>query len=155
MLLVLACTIRKVNHELGDGKRILYLMVYLTILANITIPVFLSISAEFHSVRYVIESIHSFFYVSGIIGFMIAPRMYYIWYENKHGHLPDSITLCRGTVRINTPTININPSPNQGAEAEVEAEVEEGRTTPATTPPPPPYTTERSSSSAAAAVVSS
>ena len=157
ILLVLACTIKKVNQELGDGRRILYLMVYLTILSNILWAVTQSISAEFNSMRYVIDSIFSFFYVSGIIGFMIAPRMYYIWYENKHGHLPDRITLCRGTttVRINTPTININPSPNQGAEADVEAEVEEGRTTPATTPPPPPYTTERSSSSAAAAVVSS
>ena len=165
MLLVLACTIKKVNQELGDGKRILYLMAYLNILFQIINAVFLSSPhLEFHSsMRYVIESIFSFFYVLGIIGFMIAPRMYYIWYENKHGHLPDSITLCRGTitVRINTSTININPSPNQGAEAEVE----EGRTTPATTPPlllpppPPPYTTERSSSlsssSAAAAVVPS
>jgi len=55
------------------------------------------------TIQYVLYSIST-------IGFIILPRMYYVWYEHRHGHLPENVVMIGGgttTVRgINRVTGN-------------------------------------------------
>jgi hypothetical protein len=40
-------------------------------------------------------------YSFSAIGFIILPRMYYVWYEHRHGHLPENVVMIgRGTTTV-------------------------------------------------------
>ena len=115
ILLVLAWKIRHVNQELGDSKRIFRLMTYLIIIQfiyaalNQTIVLWeIELSLNI-SIKILLSIIHSFLTSIGIIGFLIMPRMYYVWYEHNHGQFPENVQMIgdgRTTVR------GVNPAGN-------------------------------------------
>jgi len=61
------------------------------------------------SIQMLLHIIPPFLSSIGIVGFLIAPRIYYVWYEHKHGHLPENVQMIGGgrtTVR------GVNPGDN-------------------------------------------
>jgi hypothetical protein len=106
ILIVLACKIRKLNQELGDSKRILRLILFQSIVNGVCI----SLYAISNNVFIMVFTIQYVLYSISTIGFIILPRMYYVWYEHRHGHLPENVVMIGGgttTVRgINRVTGN-------------------------------------------------
>jgi hypothetical protein len=105
VLIFLACKIKKLNQELGDSKRILRLILFQAITNSVCNSLYaISDFLLLFIIQYVIYSIST-------IGFIILPRMYYVWYEHRHGHLPENVVMIGGgttTVRgINRVTENI------------------------------------------------
>jgi len=101
---ILAWKIRHINEELGDSKRILWLTVYqfflFTIINNILNAVLLPhvYSMENHkklqmAVLDAYDTIFSFLLVIGSISFIVLPRIYFVWYEYKHGHYPEGVEM--------------------------------------------------------------
>jgi len=116
ILLVLLCKIRHVNQELGDSKRIFRLMLYQFILhimytiVNQTIMFWKIQESLAISIKMLVFDIVFLFLNSiGIVGFLIAPRMYYVWHENKHGHLPENVQMIGGG---RTTVQGVNPGDN-------------------------------------------
>jgi len=115
ILLVLLCKIRHVNQELGDSKRIFRLIFYEFIIHIITTLFFQTMilwkiqASLVISIQMLLHIIPPFLSSIGIVGFLIAPRIYYVWYEHKHGHLPENVQMIGGgrtTVR------GVNPGDN-------------------------------------------
>ena len=94
ILLVLAWKIRHVNQELGDSKRIFRLILYLFILHSINTASFATPPISIQLLG--LDIMFPFLSSIGIVGFLIAPRLYYVWYENKHGHLPENVQMIGG-----------------------------------------------------------
>jgi len=102
VLAILACKIRKINQELGDGKRILNLNIFLFIFVIVCFGIVVAIdkivindnekndvTGLFTAIRLVVPSIAT-------MAFMIFPRMYYVWFQHRHGHLPEHIVMIGG-----------------------------------------------------------
>jgi len=90
VLIILAWKIRKINQELGDSKRILRMVVFQFILNIICTS---TASSNGHEVSLLIYSINFVITSISTIGFMILPRMYYVWYEHQYGHLPENVVM--------------------------------------------------------------
>jgi len=100
---ILAWKIRHINEELGDSKRILWLSVYQlflciiinTILQNVLLPHIYSM--ENLKIQMAVldayDTIFSFLLVIGSISFIVLPRIYFVWYEYKHGHYPEGVEM--------------------------------------------------------------
>ena len=120
-LVVLAYQIRNINPELGDSQRICRLVIFIMVTKIswfISIMIIRSIKSIEGSTRYVIVN---FLFVLilfndsvGIISFIVLPRMYFVWYQQKHGHLPEHVHMFgTGTIRINdSGNNNINNNDN-------------------------------------------
>ena len=120
-LVVLAYQIRHINPELGDSQRICRLVIFIMVTKIswfISIMIIRSIKSIEGSTRYVIVN---FLFVLilfndsvGIISFIVLPRMYFVWYQQKHGHLPEHVHMFgTGTIRINdSGNNNINNNDN-------------------------------------------
>ena len=90
VLSILACKIRKINQVLGDSKKILGLVVFQFILNVICTSISLNNGGILvYTINCVIISVST-------IGFIILPRMYYVWYEHQHGHLPENVVMIGG-----------------------------------------------------------
>ena len=112
---ILAFKIRKINQELGDSKRILWLCFWqvITFFFAPLIPTFFA-----GDKLLLVYNIDKFLVSILPIGFLIFPRIYYVWYENRHGHLPEYVVLLGGgttTVRgVNPGAGNVNPGAGNG-----------------------------------------
>ena len=49
------------------------------------------------------DTIFSFLLVIGGISFIVLPRIYFVWYEYKHGHYPEGVEM------IGTGRTTVNP----------------------------------------------
>lgn len=109
ILAILSYKIRHVNPELGDSKRIFRLTLYCFINDIVLITItgtsrvwkmdeatkFVFVNTVF-ILKFILDSV-------AIIGFIILPRIYYIWYEHKHGHLPERVQMIgRGRVEVHS-----------------------------------------------------
>ena len=114
----LACKIRNINEEIGDSRRIfrlLLLMLINSILYNTVINIVYRTNISGlgtlgrSSIVFTANILVNFVFVMGSIGFLILPRMYYVWYERVHGHLPESVQMFGGgQVRVNIQSSNQN-----------------------------------------------
>jgi len=119
-LVVLAYQIRNINPELGDSQRIFRLVIFFMvskIMWVISIIILRSIKSIEGSTRYVILNflfvLGLFIDSVGIICCMVLPRMYFVWYQQKHGHLPEHVQMFgTGTIRINDASGNNNNNDN-------------------------------------------
>ena len=108
-LVVLTYQIRNINPELGDSQRIFRLVIFFLvshILWVISVVIVRSTKSMEGSTRYVILNFLSvlalFIDSVGIIYFIVVPRLYFVWYQQKHGHLPEHVQIFgTGTIRIN------------------------------------------------------
>mmetsp|Transcript_50573 Transcript_50573/g.56443 ORF Transcript_50573/g.56443 Transcript_50573/m.56443 type:complete len:321 (-) Transcript_50573:280-1242(-) len=89
ILLILAYKIRKINQELGDSKRILMLVLFHVIV----LVVFTTIVYRVGDKGMLVTTIEFFLFSLSTIGFIIFPRMYYVWYNNRYGHLPENVVM--------------------------------------------------------------
>mmetsp|Transcript_15774 Transcript_15774/g.15726 ORF Transcript_15774/g.15726 Transcript_15774/m.15726 type:complete len:250 (-) Transcript_15774:441-1190(-) len=89
VLLILAWKVRHVNPDLGDSKRIFQLMIYEFTIHIISTALFNTL--PFINAKLLITVSASFLHSTGIMGFLIVPRMYNVWHEHKHGHLPENV----------------------------------------------------------------
>ena len=108
VLSILACKIRKINQALGDSKRILGLVVFQLILNPICLTLAFTngeTSILVYTINYVTTSIST-------IGFIVLPRMYYVWYEHQHGHLPENVVMIGGG---STTVRGVNQNTGNGA----------------------------------------
>ena len=107
---ILAWKIRHINEELGDSKRILWLSVYLFCFAIIhSILLILPIIPNIENVKIQLavldayDTLKSFLISIGIMSFIVLPRIYCVWYEYKHGHLPAGVEMIgAGRTTVNT-----------------------------------------------------
>ncbi|OEU10319.1 hypothetical protein FRACYDRAFT_247284 [Fragilariopsis cylindrus CCMP1102] len=105
-LIILACKIRKINQVLGDSKKILGLVVFQFIINGICTSISLNNGGILvYTINCVIISVST-------IGFIILPRMYYVWYEYQHGHLPESVVMIGGG---STTVRGVNQNTGNGA----------------------------------------
>ena len=121
-LVVLTYQIRNINPELGDSQRIFRLVIFFLvshILWVISVVIVRSTKSMEGSTRYVILNFLSvlalFIDSVGIIYFIVVPRLYFVWYQQKHGHLPEHVQIFgTGTIRINDSgnTNNTNSNDN-------------------------------------------
>lgn len=107
VLIILTYKIRKINQELGDSKRILWLILFQFILnigcffiAPYTDDKILLV----YAIQYTITSIST-------VAFMILPRMYYVWFEHQHGHFPENVVMIGGGT---TTVRGVNPGTGNG-----------------------------------------
>ena len=109
-VIILAWKIRHINEELGDSKRILWLSVYLFCFAIIhSILLILPIIPNIENVKIQLavldayDTLKSFLISIGIMSFIVLPRIYCVWYEYKHGHLPAGVEMIgAGRTTVNT-----------------------------------------------------
>ena len=100
---ILAWKIRHINEELGDSKRILSLAVYefflFAIIGNTLNVVLLPHIYNMENLKIQLavldayDTIFSFLLVIGGISFIVLPRIYFVWYEYKHGHYPEGVEM--------------------------------------------------------------
>ena len=86
-ILVLAWKVRNTNEELGESRKIFILIILLIALDIVMVVVCSLILWKFFRIISIVLVLKSLL----PIWFLICPRMYYVWYENKHGHLPQSV----------------------------------------------------------------
>ena len=123
ILLVLACKVRNVNQQLGDSKKIIRLLIFQVVFHNLFASTNAAVSHFNTTAMIIVAMLHVIMYSLSTIGFILCPRMYYVWYENKHGQLPPTVEMIGGggrtVVRINnnnnsTTNTNINTNINTG-----------------------------------------
>lgn len=111
-VLVFAWKLRTVNEELGDSRRILWLIFLNTTIYSITYAANYSICYGFEeldlmkgsSIMVVVWRLYSISYVLLSVGILVFPRMYYVYYEKTHGTLPEYVQMYgTGRVRISLP----------------------------------------------------
>ena len=113
VLLMLAWKVRHVNQDLGDSKRIFQLMIYEFIIHIIYTVIFHTLPLPFINTKLLVTVSTSFLNSIGIMGFLIVPRMYNVWHEHKHGHLPENVqTIGTGKTTVvvtnNTSIVRMN-----------------------------------------------
>ena len=96
-ILVLAWKVRNTNEEISESRKI-FILIILGVVLDIAILVLdYALIPEIED-----KQINLFLIISIIttivvlksllpIWFLICPRMYYVWYECKHGYLPESV----------------------------------------------------------------
>ena len=88
-ILVLAWKVRNTNEEISESRKIFILIILGVVLDIAVIVIFSLITIDpflFIIILLVLKSLLP-------IWFLICPRMYYVWYEYRHGHLPESVTV--------------------------------------------------------------
>lgn len=124
ILLILACKIRNINEQLADSKRIFRLLLFHLIVNIINMVVIFTIEdggLTKSNANLTIAAVFCIPMLNSVpaIGFIIGPRMYYVWYERKNGHLPESAEMI-GTgvvvVRVNDSNGNGNRNGNRNNE---------------------------------------
>jgi hypothetical protein len=97
-ILVLAWKVRNTNEEISESRKI-FILIILGVVLDIAIVVDFALIPEIEDAQINPFLTHSIFAIILIlksllpIWFLICPRMYYVWYEYKHGHLPESVIL--------------------------------------------------------------
>ena len=88
-ILVLAWKVRNTNEEISESRKI-FILIILGVVLDIAVVVIFSLIVIdpflFIIILLVLKSLLP-------IWFLICPRMYYVWYEYRHGHLPESVTV--------------------------------------------------------------
>ena len=116
ILLVLACKVRNVNQQLGDSKKIIRLLIFQVVFHNLFASTNAAVSHFNTTAMIIVAMLHVIMYSLSTIGFILCPRMYYVWYENKHGQLPPTVEMIGGggrtVVRINNNNDNNNSTTN-------------------------------------------
>ena len=92
VLPILAFKIRKINQELGDSKRILWVSLTQVITFVVLVPISFFAGDKVVLVRAIQYCMYSILPV----GIMIFPRMYYVWYEHQHDRLPENVVMIGG-----------------------------------------------------------
>jgi hypothetical protein len=88
-ILVLAWKVRNTNEEIGESRKIFILIILLLVLDIVMVVILNYIFYDLGLIITIILTLKSLL----PIWFLICPRMYYVWYEYKHGHLPESIII--------------------------------------------------------------
>ena len=97
-ILVLAWKVRNTNEEISESRKI-FILIILGVVLDIAIVVDFALMPEIKDAQinpFLITSIITTILVLQSllpIWFLICPRMYCVWYEYKHGHLPESVIL--------------------------------------------------------------
>ena len=118
ILLMLACKIRNINKQLADSTRIFRLLLFHLLINILNFVVLFTIEdgrLTESNATVIIAAVFLIPIVNSLpaIGFMIGPRMYYVWYERKNGHLPESVEMIgTGTVAVRVNDRNDNGNGN-------------------------------------------
>jgi hypothetical protein len=92
-LTILACSIKNLNQELNDSNRIFRLVLFQFVWHLIvTVTMFFN-GIENLAILKSVFSLQYLMYSFSTIGFMILPRIYYVWYEYRYGHLPEYVVM--------------------------------------------------------------
>ena len=97
-ILVLAWKVRNTNEEISESRKI-FILIILGVVLDTAVVVINAFILEIEVTRinpFLITSIIPIIFILKSllpIWFLICPRMYYVWYEYKHGHLPESVTI--------------------------------------------------------------
>ena len=126
-ILVFACKAKNLDQELGDSRRIFIslLIVFVLEIPN-NLLFFLALDSELLKLgtlsRYsmVVATTNLRVIYASVVPVMclIVPRMYYLWYEHRHGHLPNGVReFGRGSTRVTvnnyaTPATNTTAATN-------------------------------------------
>ena len=105
-VLLFAWKLRHVSEEIGCSRKI-FLVCCFIVITNVVYPAvnYSVASAEGiddtkkYYINFVARLLINLLDPMATIGFLILPRMYYVWYEKTHGHLPESVTMI-GTGRV-------------------------------------------------------
>ena len=96
-ILVLAWKVRNTNEEISESRKI-FILIILGVVLDIAILVLdyaliPEIEDKQINLFLIISIITTILVLKSLlpIWFLICPRMYYVWYEYKHGHLPESV----------------------------------------------------------------
>ena len=95
---VLAWKVRNTNEEISESRKI-FILIILGVVLDTAVVVINAFILEIEVTRinpFLITSIIPIIFILKSllpIWFLICPRMYYVWYEYKHGHLPESVTI--------------------------------------------------------------
>ena len=97
-ILVLAWKVRNTNEEISESRKI-FILIILGVVLDTAVVVINAFILEIEVTRinpFLITSIIPIIFILKSllpIWFLICPRMYYVWYEYRHGHLPESVTV--------------------------------------------------------------
>ena len=95
---VLAWKVRNTDEEISESRKI-FILIILGVVLDTAVVVINAFILEIEVTRinpFLITSIIPIIFILKSllpIWFLICPRMYYVWYEYKHGHLPESVTI--------------------------------------------------------------
>ena len=104
-ILVFAWKLRNFSEEIGESKRIFHLScfhlgncalhwaIYILVLQ---VNVFGVDEKTIVDVGEISMQVTWFLYEVSSVGFLVLPRMHYVWYEYKHGHLPEHLEVFGG-----------------------------------------------------------
>jgi hypothetical protein len=104
----MACRTRKIREDISDSWRVFQTMCFQII---ISIPYVLLMNGLVPSGKlyYIIEIGYPFLLAMSSTGFIIIPKMYFVFYKRKYGHLPDHV---QSPVGIGRTVVSISGSGN-------------------------------------------
>ena len=130
-LTILAFKIRHLNQELGDSKRIFRLVLFQFIWHTLVTVIMSFGMIDNITIVKIVFSLQFLMYSFSTIGFMILPRIYYVWYEYRYGHLPEYVVMIGGGRTIvhgidaTSPADDVNNNNNGNIDGEIEIDSSE------------------------------
>ena len=115
-IVVFAWKLRHVNEDIGNSRRILKLVLFEVTKNVVGVAADLIVFFYGHKNDWDEVELYTFLFTTGesmvflhaidAAAFIIWPIMYYVWYERKHGQLPEGV----GTVGAGRVHVNIRPT---------------------------------------------
>jgi len=115
-LAVFAWKLRDVNEEIGNSRRIIALLIFevmknaigtiLVVCAIILGPELGYTEVDLIFFDFILRETLEFLHATDSIAFIICPIMYHVWYQRKHGHLPEGV----GAVGVGRVHVNVRPT---------------------------------------------
>jgi len=97
-IMFFAWKLRDLNEQIGESRRIFHLASFTVIVYVLYWLLFFIRKADIGLgpkervyMGYTTYTIAYILYATSPVGFLIFPRMYYVWYEHAHGHLPEHL----------------------------------------------------------------
>jgi hypothetical protein len=93
LCLCMSWKVRKIPEEISDGRRIFQSILAQIVIAAVGLSIGYIIGGDDGRISLVIgmELLVSFLWVLAVICLVIVPKMYFVWFEWKHGQLPANI----------------------------------------------------------------
>ena len=105
-VLLFAWKLRHVSEEIGSSRKVFLLCCFIAIDHAVDLAIlFLVVDTDGiedtkkYNIVFITTDLADFLTIMATFGLLIFPRMYYVWYQRIHGHLPESVTMI-GTGRV-------------------------------------------------------
>jgi hypothetical protein len=90
---------RKIREDVSDSRRVFQVMCFHFVLFILSITESFANKHQF-TVYVLTPIVNQFLLAVSVVSILIFPKMYYCWYQDQHGRLPDGLRRLSGVVKI-------------------------------------------------------